>query len=368
MGSSKTKGAAGAKGGTSIQIDWDALAPLRRGARLALGCSPGGDSMALLALMAEVAAERDWKLTVLHFDHAQRLESGSETAFVAARAAELGASFVTERMDSEGGEEGGQDGKPRAKLLDEGRLRNARYDFFAKHVAGDVIGGVAGDAEGASAESDALVLAHQADDRAETFLMRLMRGSGPTGLASIRAVDRVRSMTVVRPLLGQRRGELRDYLSARGLEWIDDPSNADERYKRVWVRERLLPLMNERMELDVTPRIVRASELAETESAALAQATDWLLERMAGPAEPPALGRLLAKHSFWESAEAPLRQALMRRWIWNLAAGAHPPGFEAVREALDFLAKGKKGARLRTTGGLLLELAEEGFVAYPPEK
>lgn len=319
---------------------------LESSAALLLGCSAGGDSMALLELAARRARVTGAKLDVAHFDHAQRPESAEEAAFVGRRCKALGIGFLSERWQEAG--EG-----PAASPADEGSLREARLGWFVRAME--------------TRGSKALLLAHQADDRAETTLMRLLRGSGPTGLASIRPMERLRGMLVLRPLLEFRRDELRHYLQAVGVEWREDPSNEDERFDRVWVRRRLMPLMNGRMGTDVTPRLVRTSQLVDEESRALAAACELVLGRLEEPAPPPALAALRLDDELWGGAPPELRRALLRQWLWKLREGVHPPGFETVREAVNFAQRGAPGLRHRTVERIHLVRESGRLVAYPPE-
>lgn len=316
-----------------------ALASVRRGQPVAVGCSGGGDSMALLDLAVHHAASAGWRIHVLHFDHAQRTSSAGEAEALARHAGTSGVAFHDERLSG-----------PDRAALDEGSLREARYEFFARTMTG--IG------------AKVLLLAHHADDRAETLLMRLMRGSGPTGLAAIRPVEPFAAMTVVRPLLDIRRAELQAYLRARGIEWIEDPSNRDSRFKRAWVRAELLPLMNERMGMDLTPRLLRAGSLIEEEAEALRSACRLMLDQLAVPPGPDAVAVLRLDHPLWTQAAPELRRALLRFWLWDIRQAGHPPGFEAVQEAFNFVERGA-GGRLRTVERLHLAKEEGNLVAYP---
>jgi tRNA(Ile)-lysidine synthase len=328
---------------TAFDAACDALAPPAPGARLLLGCSAGGDSMALLALAAARVAARRWTLAVVHVDHRQRPESAKEAAWVAVRARQLGIECFSERID---------DALAAASPLTEDVMRRARHDIFRRRAA--------------DWSADALLLAHQADDRAETFLIRLLAGSGPTGLSSIRSVELIDGLTVVRPLLGVRRGELREWLRARGLEWSDDPSNAALNTKRGWVRHVLLPAIRDRIGLDPADRIVRAAELIDSEAQALADASTLLLRAMRLPAPPPAGDRLDLTSPLWIEAGPPLRRRLLRQWLWQLRGG-HPPGYEAVAEALVFVEQARGGAELRTIDRMHIVHLKTGLLAFPPE-
>lgn len=321
----------------------DALAPMRRGARLLLGCSAGGDSMALLELAAGLMPRRDWTLAVAHLDHAQRPESAPDAEFVAEAARRRGIEAHIERV---------AEGALRAGASEES-MREARHAFF--HRATEAF------------RADALVLAHQADDRAETLLMRLLAGSGPTGLASIRAIETIGPLTIVRPLLSIRREALREYLRERGVAWREDPTNEDTRYKRAWVRHKVFPLMNERMATDIVPRLARAAELLEEETQSLDAACGWLLREIAVSPPPPAAAALNLRHAMWTEAPEGLRRRLMREWLWALRHGHHPPSYEAVAEAMRFAERSAEGLAHRTVERFHLMKRDGVLIAIPPE-
>ena len=103
--------------------------------------------------------------------------------------------------------------------------RRARYDAFATTLD----------------RAELLLQAHHADDQAETVLMRLLRGSGVRGLGAIPAVRQLGAGRIVRPLLSCSRMQLRQYATANGLGWIDDPSNEDQQHDRNFLRAAILP-------------------------------------------------------------------------------------------------------------------------------
>lgn len=214
--------------------DIDALlAPLSRFARVALAVSGGGDSMALM-LLAQRWARRVPEapaLIVLTLDHRLRPGSQQEAAWVAMQAAalELPHHILT-----------WADAPPGASQAE---AREARYTLLADFARAHGIG--------------AIVTGHTADDVAETFLMRLARGSGVGGLAAMASETVWEGVPVLRPLLGVSRAQLRAELEARGCAWLEDPSNAEERFERVRVRRALETLSG----LGITPaRIVESAE------------------------------------------------------------------------------------------------------------
>ncbi|HEU0197345.1 MAG TPA: tRNA lysidine(34) synthetase TilS [Nevskiaceae bacterium] len=120
----------------------------------------------------------------------------------------------------------------RVHVADDGRgpeaaARSARYAAFAAVMR----------------PGDCLVVAHHQDDQAETVLLRLLRGAGTTGLAGMRPLVPFAGGQLWRPLLGWPRAALRAWAEDRGLSWVEDPQNQDRRFRRVWVRHNVLPLL-----------------------------------------------------------------------------------------------------------------------------
>lgn len=102
-------------------------------------------------------------------------------------------------------------------------------------------------------EGQALLLAHHQDDQAETILLRLFRGAGPLGLGGMQSKTHLAKHEVLRPLLEYSKQDLIDYAKARGLEWIEDDSNTQERFDRNFLRHAILPHLRARW-----PRVVRS--------------------------------------------------------------------------------------------------------------
>lgn len=191
------------------------LAPLGGYARVALAVSGGGDSTALMLLAQEWAARAPGApaLRVLTVDHGLRPNSRRDGEWVAARAAGLGLECHILRWC---------DPPPDASQAE---ARVARYNLLTGFARDRGIG--------------AVVTAHTRDDVAETFLMRLARGSGLAGLAAIEPESAWNGVPVLRPLLGVSRAQLRAELQVRGGGWLEDPSNAEPRFERVRVRAAL---------------------------------------------------------------------------------------------------------------------------------
>ncbi len=193
----------------------------RPGDTLVVALSGGADSCALLDLLTRLPGY-NLTLIVAHLNHCLRgVESDADEELCREAASRYALPFEVRRVDIKNLAE-----KSRLNLEDAGR--RARIEFL------DEVRGTYGAA--------AVALAHHADDQAETVLMRLLRGSGMTGLSGM-AYRNARGY--VRPLLEVSRSEIEQYLRGRGLEWREDASNRDTAYLRNRIRHQLLPLLEE---------------------------------------------------------------------------------------------------------------------------
>ncbi len=207
--------------------------------RWAVGVSGGADSVALLSLLVE--GRPDVSPHLVHLDHELRGEaSTADAAFVADLAGRLGLPHTVVRRS---------DLPPASVGNPSAAYRRARLGLFRRVVERHGLAGV--------------VLAHHADDQAETVLGRLLRGGGVTTLTGMSPATTVAGVTVVRPLLGISAVDLRTYLSLRGQPWREDASNASPAYQR----NRLRTILRGRPEL-------RDALLAVAVTAAATR--DWL--------------------------------------------------------------------------------------------
>jgi tRNA(Ile)-lysidine synthase len=199
------------------------------GAVAVLMVSGGGDSVALLRLMADGALGEQLTWAVLHVDHMLRgEESDADEAFCRTLCEELGVELFVRRVDVSA--------RARAQglnLEEAGRL--VRY-----HYADEVLDELSSRTDSEPARGRIMV-AHTRDDRVETSIMRLAQGAGATGLTSLRPTrDRI-----VRPLIDCSRVQVREYLEAIGQPWREDATNEDTDRLRAKVRAQLLPVLRE---------------------------------------------------------------------------------------------------------------------------
>jgi tRNA(Ile)-lysidine synthase len=184
------------------------------GQPVGVAVSGGPDSVALLLL---AAAARPGLVEAATVDHALRAESRAEADTVAALCGRLGVphSILTVEWKQ----------KPETAIQE--RARKARYGLLGKWAGEKGL--------------KALLTGHHADDQAETLVMRLLRGAGVKGLAGMRRLGKApgAQLALLRPLLGWRRAELEKLCADVGLTPVDDPSNADDQFERVRIRQAL---------------------------------------------------------------------------------------------------------------------------------
>lgn len=205
-----------------LKVHWDRTKPLL------LGYSGGPDSKALLYALLEC----DVKPHLAHVDHGWREESAAEAEKIRLEAAELGCPFHTVRLQ--------------LKEKQEDAARVARFSFFRSLLSA----------------YQALLLAHQADDLAETVLKRILEGAHLSFLGGMAPISQQNGLVIWRPFLTVKRLEVLQFLKERNLLAIIDPSNSDPAYLRVRLRGEILPLLNEKFGKKVTDNLTLLSERA----------------------------------------------------------------------------------------------------------
>lgn len=200
--------------------------------RIAIAVSGGPDSTALMILLDRWAKARPKppKLFVLTVDHGLRVEASQEAELVGSWAARVGLPHQILHWDEP---------KPRSNI--QAKARTARYELLMAACHAANIG--------------ALVTAHHLEDQAETFLLRLARGSGIDGLSAMEPISFRQGIKVVRPLLDIQKERLEASLSAIKHPWTNDPSNNDDAFSRIKVRN-LRPAL---AEIGMTPQRLAAT-------------------------------------------------------------------------------------------------------------
>ena len=262
------------------------------GRALLVAVSGGIDSVALAHALHSISQRTGLKLSIGHVNHGLRgAESDADQAAVEALAARLGLPVRSARVDPAAARRGGPS-RDRPTLQEAAReLRYAALDAIARELGASCV-----------------ATAHTADDQAETVLLRLLRGTGPDGLAGI--PERSPDGRIARPLLGTSRAEVERFAAAQGIAWREDGSNASGPYARNRLRNEWLPGLARVF----NPGLLRAlaglaeaqrkdsewigSQVEREASRRFAMEGDWLRIETAGwEALPEALSRRLARRA-----------------------------------------------------------------------
>jgi len=325
---------AGVNGGfDDARID-AALAPLGPMRATLIAVSGGPDSTALLLMAADWAKRQGGNIGVATVDHRLRPEGGAEAEAVAALCQKLGVPHKTLVWTGP---------KPSTRVQE--RAREARYRLLVSHAR--------------AIRADAIVTAHHADDQAETVLIRLLRGSGIAGLRGMEPKGVRDGVAIVRPFLDVPKADLVAFCHAKGVGFVDDPSNADARYARAALRPLLARLAEEGLDRDALLRLARRA--GEADKAIASAATE--LEARLGARGP------IDARALFAAPIAVVQRVLARRLSEVGGRDASRIGLEKI-EALalalaDALSEGR--AFRANVGGAIASLSAKGALDFAPE-
>lgn len=215
-------------------------AGVRPGERLIVAVSGGVDSVVLFNILHGLSTALDLSLHVAHLDHGLRPDAAADAEFVSAMGRDLGWQVTVETADVAA--------VAQARGLSiEHAGRDCRREFWRRVQE--------------RTQARWIVLGHHADDQAETVLLRLLRGSGITGLGGMRAV----TDNILRPLLAARRADIEAYARRHELPVREDPSNRDMAFARNRLRHELLPQLRQRHNPAVVDALNRTATLAQAD-------------------------------------------------------------------------------------------------------
>jgi len=286
--------------------------------RLGVAVSGGSDSTALLRLLAGIAKTDGIELHAATVDHGLRPESGDEAALVATLARSWSIPHTTLVWR-------GWDGT--GNLQDQ--ARRVRYALLTQWAK--------------DAGATAIALGHTADDQAETVLMRLSRAAGVSGLSAMAAMRTEDGIDLLRPMLSIPRAQLRSFLAAEGIGWIDDPSNQDSRFDRIKTRSALSQLDQIGITAETLTRVADNLAQAREALAQYAQVSARRLVQVSG-------GDLCVDHGDLLALPMEIQRRMIVAAVAWIAGQGYPPRQGAVDQALNAVAAG----RTTTIGGCLL--------------
>ncbi|SRR5579883_74355 len=269
-----------------------ALRALTADARLAVACSGGADSTALLHALAQLRQARERGLRALHVDHQLHADSSrwAEHCKKFCEALDVPIEIVRVQVAHDRGE----------GL--EAAARRARYAAFAQALQ----------------PGEWLIVAHHRDDQVETVLLKLLRGAGPHGLGGMRERRALGGGMLWRPLLDVPRAVLRDYVAQNGVSFIDDPSNADTRLSRNFLRAEVIPTLLRHWP-HAADSIAHSAKLCRETAALLDERAEAALIQLRDASR----GTLAARG--WSALPDALRTLVLERWLHGQDLSAPPP-------------------------------------------
>lgn len=308
--------------------------------KLVVGVSGGADSLALLHVLAHLwPADR---LIVAHLDHGWRPDAGLDAAFVRETAVSLNLPCFIKQIDLPALAQ-------QEKQSLEAAGRTARYSFFRELVQ--------------QTEATAVVVAHHADDQAETVLMHLIRGSGTAGLQGMRAENEIAGVTVLRPFLSVSRRQIEAYCTTHGLTPRHDSTNEDLTQLRNQIRHQIMPQLSE-----LNPQFVR--HLGQL--AAVVQADTALLNTLT----EEALKRLVVERgdgwyrldmTSWATLPLSLKRSVLKTAVSELTTTPdHEVGFATIQQAIVRLDKNQVGTEATLPEGITLTVGYQTAVLAHP--
>ena len=275
-------------------------------ARLGVAVSGGGDSVALLCLLAAFSKEHGITVFCATVDHGLRSGSAAEAKSVAALCAKLGIAHETLEWRDWDGIGNTQNA-----------AREGRYKLLADWARSHDLAEVA--------------LGHTLDDQAETVLMRMARAAGVDGLSAMRARRSHGGVDFSRPLLSVSRAELRGYLRHIGVSWIDDPTNDDAAYDRIKARQILAHLAP--LGIDAATLGQVAQNMQQTR-AGLEDITRSVAEKIASYQ----LGAVRVAWPMFRTQPDEIQRRLLLAAIGTISPSEYPPRSRSVQSVLETLA------------------------------
>ncbi|MDD5409429.1 MAG: tRNA lysidine(34) synthetase TilS [Candidatus Omnitrophica bacterium] len=210
---------------------------IQKGDKILLGVSGGPDSMALLLQLFSLKKKLGLSLHIAHVDHGLRKDSHSDALFVENWAKRLGIPINIIRLDSKVTERKGS--------LEE-ICRQARLDFLI-NIARKI-------------KADKVALGHNLDDQAETVLMRILRGTGLSGLSGISAKRSIKNILFIRPFLETSRSEIEAFLKRKKINPRIDSTNKEEVFFRNKIRHNLIPLLKKEYNRNIVEVLANLAE------------------------------------------------------------------------------------------------------------
>ncbi|MCJ7496695.1 MAG: tRNA lysidine(34) synthetase TilS [candidate division Zixibacteria bacterium] len=313
---------------------------LKKGDKVIVACSGGPDSTTLLYLLNQLKEKYNLKLIIAHINHKLRgKESNKDEKFVNRLADRLKLEFYSKSFDV-------KKIARKEKLSIEECARKIRYDYL-NELANRI-------------NATKIALGHNADDQAETVLMRLFRGAGGLGLSGIPKM----SGKIIRPLLDLKREEIEQFLERNKVGFRIDSSNLRKDYFRNRVRLELIPLLRKSYNPKIVDALNRTASILSAQEKFLKEETFKVFNKIV-EREDKKISLDLDKLFNYDIY---FRRALVRHAITQLGDGVFKSNFERIERILDLAEEKKVGRRVFLSKTLLAEISSDYLNLYQVEK
>ena len=284
---------------------------IQKNDKILIGVSGGPDSVALLHILNSLSGKLKFNLFIAHLDHMLRKDSIKDAEFVKKLSRELKIPLVIGHVNV---------GTLAKNSSIEETARNARFAFFFKTAR--------------KIKANKIALAHNLDDQAETVLMRILRGTGLSGISGILPKRKISDYEVIRPLLEVKRSEIEVYLKNNKIKARQDRSNLKDIYFRNKIRNNLLPLLENNYSPNVKELLANLADNS---------ASDYqFLELMAAKVMKGTKTRFNLKKL--SKLHISMQRMLFRTAISNLQGNTRRITFQHIREIEDLILNRPQGS------------------------
>ena len=308
---------------------------IRSGESVLVAVSGGPDSVALTHALVELAATGEFELRLAHLNHQLREDGDDDEAFCAELAERLDLPFSSHRIDVAG------EAQRNGYSLEE-QARISRYRFLSETAE--------------RWQCARIAVGHTRDDQAETFLLRLLRGSGTTGLAAIRPVTSMPTSfspsskaDLVRPMLDVTRSEVLAFLDAKEIAYRLDRTNLDPSIPRNRVRHQTLPFLARHHNPNVTDTLARTAELLQDDEDWMEQEARRTLASLIEDSGPRG-NRMRLSVKALERLHPALRRRVVRGAVRSVRGELRAVTSRHIEDVLGLISSGRSGRRLCLPG------------------
>lgn len=233
---------------------------IRNGDKIVLGVSGGPDSISMLDILNEIRIDKtnnlDFNIVVAHVNHMIREEAGEDLEFVKNFCNKIGVEFYSKSIDI-------QKIANNNKIGTEEAGRNARYEFFDEILE--------------KTNSNKIAIAHNKNDKVETIIMNMLRGSG---IAGLKGIEPIKNNKYIRPLIECERYEIENYCKEKNIEARIDRTNFENIYTRNKIRNIIIPYIKKEFNPNIIQTMDRLSELVKEEDEYLEKLVEQKYQKM----------------------------------------------------------------------------------------